>query len=109
VCVCLSVCVCVCVCVFVCVREREREVETEYEECGRLNRITVPSPWTRNKVPSGHLVVLLAVTSYPSVSLYPSNVLDIGTFSPFMNHCGEMDSDSSSYRGYKTSLTLAQG
>jgi hypothetical protein len=75
------------------------------------NASSVPldKPSTCSNIPSGHLVELLAVASYPSAPLYPSNVLDIGTFSPFMNQCGEMDCDSSSYRRYKTSLTIAQG
>ena len=71
--------------------------------------VSLDNPSTCSKVPSGHLVELLAVTSYPSVPLYPSSVIDIGTFSPFMNQCDEMDCDSSSYRAYKTSLTLVQG
>jgi len=75
------------------------------------NASSVPldKPSTCSNIPSVHLVELLAVTSYPSAPLYPSNVLDIGTFNPFMNQCGEMDCDSSSYRRYKTSLTVAQG
>ena len=70
--------------------------------------VSLDKPSACSNIPSGHLVELLAVTSYPSAPLYPSNVLDIGTFSPFMNQCGEMDCDSSSYRRYKTSLTIAQ-
>jgi hypothetical protein len=71
--------------------------------------VSLDKPSTCSKIPSGHLVELLAVTSYPSAPLYPSNVLDIGTFSPFMNQYGEMDCDSSSYRRHKTSFTVAQG
>jgi len=70
--------------------------------------ISLDKPSPCSKIPSGHLVELLAVTSYPSAPLYPSNVLDIGTFTPFMNQCREMDCDSSSYGRYKTFLAIAR-
>jgi len=70
--------------------------------------VSLNEPSTCSKIPSGHLVELLAVTSYTTARLYPSNVLDIGTFSPFVNQCGEMDCDSSSYGRYKTFLAIAR-
>jgi hypothetical protein len=102
--------VCVCLCVFVC--ERERAVEAEYEECRWLNRIPVPSHWTNPLLAVRYLRVIslncLLWPRTPSATLYPSNVLDIGTLSPFMNQCGEMDCHPSSYRRYKTSHTVEQ-